>query len=123
MDANTALDLRRGGLSDRVIAAAIRRAAVDEAQVLMGPEPIDQPPPMPEIAPRMEPPAPFVGEVVPVVPWVAVPVYVHRPHGPAKPTLGNYKGFGRFINTDLKPLNTGFIDPPEARTTGAPPRR
>ena len=119
------LELRHAGLSDRVIAAAIRRSAADaaaESQVAAGPDAMAEPipPQAPEFAPATEPP-PVVTQVVPVVvPWVVVPP---RAHGPARPTLGDYKGFGRFINTDLRPLNTGFIDPPDARTAGAPPPR
>jgi hypothetical protein len=123
MGADEAMDLARAGVSDRVIAAAIRRAAADEARALLPPEPVVEQAPPPTIAPPPEPP--FVSEVVPVpvVPWVAVPVFVHRSHGPAKPTLGDYRGPGRFINTDLRPLNNGFVEPPEPRETGARPRR
>ena len=117
------LDLRRAGLSDRVIAAAIRRSAADaaaEAQIAappeMAPGPIATPPP--------EPPIAVVTQQVPVfVPWVVVPTRGRGAHAAPKPTLGDYKGFGRFINTDLRPLNTGFIDPPESRSPGAPSTR
>jgi len=71
------------------------------------------------------PEVPVVTEVVPVpvVPWVAFPVIARRSHGPAKPTLGDYRGPGRFINTDLRPLNNGFVEPPQTRETrGSPPR-
>jgi hypothetical protein len=120
--ADEAMDLARAGVSDRVIAAAIRRAAADEARALLPPEPIV------ELTPAAVPPAPeppVVTELVPVpvVPWVVVPVVPRRLHGPAKPTLGDYKGPGRFINTDLRPLNNGFVEPPETRGTGAPPPR
>ena len=121
--ADEALDLGRAGLSDRVIAAAIRRSAVDaaaEAQTVPSPEM----PPGPISAIPPEPPIVVVTQQVPVfVPWVVVPARVRGAHEAPKPTLGDYKGFGRFINTDLRPLNTGFIDPPETRSTGAPSTR
>jgi hypothetical protein len=118
--ADEAMDLARAGVSDRVIAAAIRRAAADEARVLLPPEPVVETP-LQAIAP--EPPVVTEFVPVPVAPWVALPVVPRRPHGPAKPTLGSYKGPGRFINTDLRPLNDGFVEPPQTRATGAPPPR
>ena len=122
MGTEEALDLSRAGVSDRVIAAAIRRAAADEARALQPPEPIVEDVP-PAMAPPPEPPVVTELVPVPVVPWVAVPVIAHRPHGPAKPTLGNYSGPGRFINTDLRPLNNGFVEPPERRAAGGSPPR
>ena len=119
--ADEAMDLARAGVSDRVIAAAIRRAAADEARALLPPEPVVEQTPLQATAP--EPPVVTEFVPVPVVPWVALPVVPRRPHGPAKPTLGNYKGPGRFINTDLRPLNNGFVEPPQTRATGAPPPR
>jgi hypothetical protein len=120
--ADEAMDLARAGVSDRVIAAAIRRAADDEARALLPPEPIVE-----QMAPAAIAPARAACRhrvvPVPVVPWVVVPVVPRRPHGLAKPTLGDYKGPGRFINTDLRPLNNGFVEPPETRATGAPPPR
>ena len=121
--ADEAMDLARAGVSDRVIAAAIRRAADDEARALLPPEPIVEQTAPEAIAPAPEPPVVTEFVPVPVVPWVVVPVVPRRPHGPAKPTLGDYKGPGRFINTDLRPLNNGFVEPPETRATGAPPPR
>ena len=121
--ADEAMDLARAGVSDRVIAAAIRRAAADDARALLPPEPVVEQAPPPAIAPPPEPPVVTVVVPVPVVPWVAGPVIVHRQHGPARPTLGDYKGLGRFINTDLRPLNNGFVEPPETRATGARPPR
>lgn len=118
LGADEAMDLERAGVSDRVIAAAIRRAAADEARALLPPEPVVEQTPLQAIAP--EPPVVTEFVPVPVVPWVVVP---RRPHGPAKPTLGSYKGPGRFINTDLRPLNNGFVEPPHTRETGAPPPR
>jgi len=121
MGADEAMDLARADVSDRVIAAAIRRAAADEARALLPPEPVVEQTPA-DIAP---PPEPVFTQVVPVpvVPWVAVPVFVRRPHGPAKPTLGDYRGPGRFINTDLRPLNNGFVEPPQTlESRGSPPR-
>jgi hypothetical protein len=121
--ADEAMDLARAGLSDRVIAAAIRRAAADEARALLPPEPIVEQMAPAAIAPTPE--SPVVTELVPVpvVPWVALPIVPRRQHGPSKPTLGDYKGPGRFINTDLRPLNNGFVEPPQTRETrGSPPR-
>jgi hypothetical protein len=123
MGADQALELSRAGVTDRVIAAAIRRAAADEARALQPPEPIVEQLPPQYIAPPVEPSVITEIVPVPVVPWVGVPVIAHRSHGLAKPTLGNYKGPGRFINTDLRPLNNGFVEPPETRATGAPPPR
>jgi hypothetical protein len=123
MGADEAMDLARAGVGDRVIAAAIRRAAADEARALLPPEPVVEQTASPDIAPPPELPVLTQVVPVPVVPWVAVPVFVHRPHGPAKPTLGDYRGPGRFINTDLRPLNNGFVEPPQTRETrGSPPR-
>ena len=121
MGADEAMDLSRAGVSDRVIAAAIRRAAADEARALQPPEPVVEETPPPAIAPPPE--MPVVMQVVPVLPWVPVPVIPHRAHGPARPTLGDYSGPGRFINTDLRPLNNGFVEPPETRVTAAAPPR
>jgi hypothetical protein len=123
MGADDAMDLARAGVSDRVIAAAIRRAAADEALALLLPEPIVEQTPPEAIAPVPAPPVVTEFVPVPVVPWVVVPVVPHRPHGPAKPTLGNYKGPGRFINTDLRPLNNGFVEPPQTRETRSSPPR
>jgi hypothetical protein len=78
---------RARGVSDRVIAAAIRRAAADEARALLPPEPVVEQTPL-EAIPLPEPPVVTEFVPVPVVPWVALPVVPRRPHGPAKPTLG-----------------------------------
>jgi hypothetical protein len=128
--ADEAMDLARAGVSDRVIAAAIRRAAADEARALLPPEPVVEQTPLEAIPPAPEPSVVTEFVPVPVVPWVALPAVPRRPHRPAKPTLGDYKGPGRFINTDLRPLNTdlrplnnGFVEPPQTRATGAPPPR
>jgi hypothetical protein len=123
MGADEAMDLGRAGVGDRVIAAAIRRAAADEARTQLPPEPIVEQMAPAAIAPAPEPPVVTEVVPVPVVPWVAVPVFARRPHGPAKPTLGDYRGPGRFINTDLRPLNNGFVEPPQSlETRGSPPR-
>jgi hypothetical protein len=112
MGTEEALDLSRAGVSDRVIAA---RALQPSEPIVEDLAPAMAPPPEPPVVTEMVP--------VPVVPWVAFPVIAHRPHGPAKPTLGNYSGPGRFINTDLRPLNNGFVEPPERRAAGGSPPR
>lgn len=122
VDAQQALDLRQAGVSDRIIAQAIRRSAADTV-----PATVPQPGPMPAATAALVPAA---TDVV-VVPWiVGVPVRPHPCRGCTAPTLGSYRGFGRFINTDLRPLNTdlrplndGFVDPARNAPPPAPPRR
>jgi hypothetical protein len=46
-----------------------------------------------------------------VVPWIIPVQQGHRPRRPQKPYLGDYRGFGRFINDDFRPRSDGFIDP------------
>lgn len=136
VDAAEALDLSRAGVSDRIIAQAIRRAAsATVAPVAAEP---DLPPALPgptvtviggtaETAVT----APGPGVVIVPVPWVIAGPAV-RCRGCRKPTVGDYRGFGRFINTDLRPLNTdlrplndGFVQPPGPNEPSRPtsPRR
>ena len=51
--ADEAMDLARAGVSDRVIAAAIRRAAADEARALLPPEPVVEQTPLEAIPPLL----------------------------------------------------------------------
>jgi hypothetical protein len=99
VDATAALQLKRHGVSERVIAAAVRAStpppAVEPvADVCWACEP---PPP---VSPVASPPVVVEREVlreVYYVPWVVRP---SRP-GPAKasqPYLAGNRGFGRFIN-------------------------
>jgi hypothetical protein len=128
VDSAQALELRRAGVSDRVIAEAVRRSALDQADdqrvaratwapapnvaVIGGP--VEPPPAGPDLAPALL-----------VVPWVVTGRGFRHAARTDAPTLGGYRGFGRFINTDLRPLNDGFVEPRATRDAvgPAPPRR
>jgi hypothetical protein len=106
-----ALDLKRAGVSDRVIAAAIRRGHVPEAVDTVPPDMVADEVPNVAIIGGPEPEAPPASPEVVVVPWIIPVSVVHAPRRPQKPYLGDYRGFGRFINDDFRPRNDGFIDP------------
>jgi hypothetical protein len=114
IDGPHAVELKREGLGERVISAAIRRAAKDAEDA--GAVPTDSGLPwdavqVSESAPEVAP-APLTETIV-LVPWpVIVQPPQHRPTRPPKPTLGDYRGPGRFINSDLRPLNDGFVGAP-----------
>ncbi len=118
VDGTEALALRQAGLSDRIIAQAIRRSA---AGVRIPVEPPDDTaaaaPPATVAIPASnvavmgygdaEPvPAAVVPEVVVVPVLVGIPVLPHRCRSCNAATPGSHHGVGRFINTDLRPLNT-----------------
>jgi hypothetical protein len=97
LSAQDLLDLRRQGLSNRVI-RAMQRTASPPAPVLVAPEPQ----PARAVPPSPAPGAVTVTQVVNVEPPasyalpVYVPVYVHvpvtRPHPPAKPVFWGWGG-------------------------------
>jgi hypothetical protein len=112
IDAADALALRQAGVSDAVIAEAIRRGAgntmpADPASLFVPEAAVDVPPDVAVIGDRAEPPP--VPLVEPTL-VIAVPVLVRRAHpgcrtcqaAPVRTTE-----IGRFINTDLRPLNDG----------------
>jgi hypothetical protein len=139
IDGAAALELRRAGLSDLVIAQAIRRAGPDASRQPEMPSSVAATPPAPMeesnvavIGGSPDPvPAPVVQPAVVFVPWILAPAR-HRCRGCDAPTLAGYRGPGRFINTDLRPVNTdlrplnnGFVAPPAAHddARSASPRR
>lgn len=108
VDATGALALRRAGVSDRVIAAAIRAShpqVGEDTQDFAAPDLSASPVAVEPVAPP-PPPATYVEREIYYVPWV-VPARPVRP-GPRRPYLGDYRGFGRFIND-------GFVDRPTPR--------
>jgi hypothetical protein len=96
LDGPQIVELRREGLSERVIVAMIRnggRRAVD-------PEPSDETPPSLVIIGETPEPEPVVVQQtsVIVVPYVPIARPVHPRPRPASPPRSGYRGFGRFIN-------------------------
>jgi hypothetical protein len=112
IDAPAAVRLRKGGVSNRVIAAAVRAGAVDRAGGVdaramgasesMAPlaSPADQPPTVGVMGAATPVPQVIEREVY-YIPWV-VPVSVggarHRPTEAPAPYLAGNHEFGRFIN-------------------------
>jgi hypothetical protein len=96
VDAAAALQLKRQGVSERVIAAAVRASAP--------PPPVE---PVADVCGACEPPPPVSSAVAPpvrevhrevyYVPWVVGPSRP-APSRPPKPYLAGDRGFGRFIN-------------------------
>jgi hypothetical protein len=106
IDAQAAIRLRKGGESNRVIAAAVRAGAVSDAPAMGAAEPpvpmvpsADQPPTMGVMG--AAPVAQVIEREVYYIPWV-VPVTAGRVRSrpapaPAPYLAGNHE-FGRFIN-------------------------
>jgi hypothetical protein len=107
LDAPKILELRRAGVSERVITAMLRNAP----RVAPAPEPADAPaaaaPALPSPGQPGDPyfvvigerppapePAPAPTYVLPWIPWATAP---GRPARHARPFI-EYRGFGRFIN-------------------------
>lgn len=99
VDAAAALQLKRQGVSERVIAAAVRASA---------PPPVAEP--IADVCWACEPPPPVLPAAVPpvvverevhrevyYVPWIVAPSRP-MPSRPPKPYLAGDRGFGRFIN-------------------------
>jgi hypothetical protein len=93
-----------------VIAAAIRRGHAPEAAAV-SPDIVADDVPNVAIIGAVEPEVPQLGPEIVVVPWI-IPVRLrHVPRRPQKPYLGDYRGFGRFINDDFRPRSDGFVEP------------
>lgn len=105
IDANGALELRRAGVSQQVIAAAIRAShrrpgGEDARQAQLGePMPSDEPPANIAVIGGASEPSPVVVErEIYYVPWlVGVPVHPGPLRKP-QPYFTGDRGFGRFIN-------------------------
>jgi hypothetical protein len=120
MDAAGALELKQSGLSDRVIAAAVRRAAepasgVPPSSGLDGTaiDPLVPSEPAGSGLSEMPSPGMMTPPFIVAVPWFIVPA--RRGPMPARhqpPTLADPVGFGRFINLYFHPLNDGVAIPP-----------
>jgi hypothetical protein len=105
LDAPRILELRREGLSERVIVAMLkngRRTAPRTAVPTDAPgEPrvADDPPSLVIIGEKPAPAPTMVQETnVVVVPWIPLLTVPAARHPSAAPTLPGYRGFGRFIN-------------------------
>ena len=111
VDAAEALRLRKAGLSNRVIAAAVRAAApvLPEAMpAAVAPEPYADQEAQVGVIGYREPAPPVIEREVYYVPWI-VPVRAghgrpQRPREPA-PYLAGDRGFGRFINDGSRDRN------------------
>jgi hypothetical protein len=113
-----ALDLKRAGVSDRVIAAAIRRGHVADVAAAPPLDMVADDVPNVAIIGAAEPEVLGASPEIVLVPWIIPVGHGHTPRRPQKPYLGNFRGFGRFINDDFRPRHDGFIDP-----ASRPPRR
>jgi hypothetical protein len=116
VNATRSLALKQAGVSERVIAAAVRAShrAPDagEPVPLATAECIDCQPNVAVIG--GPPPVAVVEREIYYVPVWAAPVIPVRP-GPPRPYLEGNRGFGRFIND-------GFVDRAPAPATRRPPR-
>ena len=104
VDAQRSLALKRDGVSDRVIAAAVRASHREP------PAPLDTAPFSSDCAACSDniavigdpTPTTVVQREVHYLPWTWIPPVAAHP-GPPRPYLSGHRGFGRFIND-------GFVD-------------
>jgi hypothetical protein len=112
IDGPLAVELRQAGVSDPVIAQAIRQAALDSA-TREEPPAAEDPGLLPSPASNVaiigghdDEPPPVVGVSDVVFVPLVVGVARHGCRSCGAPALPVDRAFGRFLNTDLRPLNT-----------------